>query len=139
MPRRLKPRGLIEGADMEVRFRRPGQTFARKGRTAPGAKSAARSPRRRIELGYFSFTNLIRLAVERHEDRNRRAGVFSTALAMAPIFPLRFASGDKADCAAKAPAFEVLDRTAHILILQPGCVLAVGSFRQSCASRQSIG
>ena len=131
MPRWLKPRGLIEGADMEVRFRRPGQTFARKGRTAPGAKSAARSPRRRIELGYFSFSNLIRRAVECHEDRNRRTGVLSTALAMAPIFPFRFASGDKADCSAETAAFELLDRTAHNLILHPWFWLPVGFFRQS--------
>src|SRR5208283_1634514 len=102
MPRRLKARSLIEGADMEVRFRRPGQTFASQGRTAPGAKSAARFPRRRIELGYFAFGDLIRLAVECHQNRNRRAGVLSTTLAMTPILALRFASGDKADCAAEA-------------------------------------
>ena len=68
MPRRLKLRGLIEGADMEVRFGRPGQTFASQGRTALGAESAARFPRRRIELRYFTFGDLIRLAVECHED-----------------------------------------------------------------------
>ncbi len=102
MPRRLKPCRLIEGAEMEVRFRRPGQTFASQGRTAPDAESAARLPGRRIELGYFAFGNLICLAVERHEDRNRRAGVLSAAFAVTPINTLRYASGNKADPTAEA-------------------------------------
>ncbi len=111
MPRRLKPRGLIEGADMEVRFHRSGQTFASQGRTAPGAESAACFPGCRIELGYFALGNLVRLAVERHEDGNRRAGVLAAAFAMTPINPLRHASGNKADRAAEASTFQLLNRS----------------------------
>jgi hypothetical protein len=85
--RRLKLRGLIEGADMKMRFRRPGETFAGQGRSASSAKSAPRSSGRGIELGYLAFGNGISPAVEHHEDSDRRASMLSTALAMTPYIP----------------------------------------------------
>lgn len=95
-----KQRGLIEGADMEMRFCRQIHGFAGQGGAAPCAKSARCFPRRRIEPGYLAFDNLISFAVERYEYGDRRAGMPSTALAMAPIHPFWFADRDKADSAA---------------------------------------
>src|SRR5262245_23363236 len=114
---RLQPRGLIERTDMEMRFRRPGETFARQRGPAPGAKSAPRSPWRRIELGYLAFGHGIRLAGEGHEDRNRRASVPATTLAMTPTYPFRFTSCDKTDRPAQATPCKLLGRAAHDLIL----------------------
>src|SRR5262249_49637528 len=113
LPPRLKPRGLIERTDMEMRFRRPGETFARQRGPAPGAKSAPRSPWRRIDLGDLAFGHGISLAGECHEDRNRRARMPATTLAMTPIYPFRFTSGDKTDRPAQAATFKLLGRAAH--------------------------
>jgi hypothetical protein len=116
---RLKPRGVIERTDREMRFRRPGETFARQSGPALGAKSTPRSPWRRIKLGDLAFGNGISLAVECDKDRNRRARMPSTTLAMTPIDPLRFTSGDKTDRPAQAATFKLLGRAAHDLILLP--------------------
>ncbi len=116
---RLKPRGVIERPDREMRFRRPRETFARQRGPAPGAKSAPGSPWRRIELGDLAFGHGIRLAVEGHEDRNRRARMPATTLAMTPIYPLRFTRCDKPDRPAQAATFKLLGRAAHDLILLP--------------------
>ena len=115
---RLKPRGLIERTDREMRFRRPRETFASQSRPALGAKPAPCSPWRRIELGDLAFDNGIRLAIKCYEDGNRCATMPSTTLAMTPIHPLRFASCDKADHPAQAATFK-LGRAAHDLILLP--------------------
>jgi hypothetical protein len=98
--RRLKLRGTIEGADMKMRFRRPGETFASQGRPAPRAKSAPHSPGSGIELGYLAFGNGISPAVEYHEDSDRRASMPPTALAMTPIYALGLTGRDKTDRAA---------------------------------------
>ena len=82
------------------------------------AESALGFSRRRVELGYHAFGNLISLAFECHEDRNRRAGMPSTTLAMTPIYPLRFTSRDKTDRTAQAATFKLLRRAAHNLILR---------------------
>src|SRR6267142_5386920 len=82
VPRRLKLRGLIKCADMEMRFSRQGLAFAGQRRPAPGAKSPP-STGRRIELGYLTFGNGIRSAVECHEDGDGRTAMLPTTLAMA--------------------------------------------------------
>jgi len=115
--RGLKPRGLIERTDMEMRYRQQGQAFASQGRPALGAKSAPCLPWRRIELGYHAFGNRISLTFECHEDRNRRAGLLSTTLAMTPVNPLRFTSCDKTDRTAQAATIKLLRRAAHDLII----------------------
>src|SRR6266853_1941889 len=99
MPRRLKLRGSIKCADMEMRFSRQGLAFAGQRRPAPGAKSPP-STGRRIELGYLTFDNGIRSAVECHEDRNGRTAMLPTTLAMTPRHSFRLAGSQKADRAA---------------------------------------
>ena len=114
---RLKLRGPIEGADMKMRFCRPGETFASQGRSASGAKSAPRSPGRGIELAYLAFGNGISPAVEYHEDSDWRASMPSTTLAMTPIYALGLTSRDKTDRAAQTATFKLLGCVAHDLIL----------------------
>ena len=98
---------------MEMRYRWGWQAFAGQRRPAPGAKSSLGFPRRRIKLGYLTFGNRISFAVECHEDRNRRAGVLSTTLAMTPIYALGLTSRQKTDCAAQAATLELLGRAGH--------------------------
>jgi hypothetical protein len=117
LSRRLKLRGTIEGADMKMRFRRPGEAFASQGRSASGAKSAPGSPGRRIELGYLAFSNGISPTVEYHEDSDRRASMPSTTLAMTPVYSLGLAGRDKTDRAAQTAAFKLLGCAVHDLIL----------------------
>src|SRR5438105_14546057 len=91
VPRRLKLRGLIECADMEMRFSRQGLAFAGQRRPAPGAKSPPPTGRR-IELGYLTFGNGIRSAIVCHEDGNGRPAMFRTTLAMPPSHRFRMTS-----------------------------------------------
>src|SRR5436305_10726257 len=116
VPRRLKLRGLIKCADMEMRFSREGLAFAGQRRPAPGAKSPP-STGRRIEFGYLTFGNGIRSAAECHEDGDGRTAMLPTTLAMAPRHPFRLAGSDEAHRAAEAATFELFGRAAHNLIL----------------------
>jgi hypothetical protein len=70
VPRRPKLRGVVESADMEMRFRRQRSTQALtgQGRTAPGTKPSPGSSRRRIKLGYLTFADGVGAALERDED-----------------------------------------------------------------------
>ena len=113
MPRRLKPGGLIESADMKMRFSRRAFTFARQGGPAPCAESAPPAGGR-IELRYLPFGYRISVTPECHEHGNRRTAMLATALAMAPRHPLRFTGGDKSHCAAQTPA---LNFVAHLAIV----------------------
>ena len=116
VPRRLKLGGSIKCADMEMRFSRQGLAFAGQRRPAPGAKSPP-STGRRIELGYLTFGNGIRSAIECHEDGNGRSAMLPTTLAMTPRHPFRLAGSDEAHRAAEAATFELFGRAAHNLIL----------------------
>src|SRR5947209_12606461 len=71
---------------MELRFSRQGLAFACQRRPAPGAKSPP-STGRRIELGYLTFGNGIRSAVECHEDGDGRTAMLPATLTMAPRDP----------------------------------------------------
>ena len=102
MPRRFKPGGLIECADMKMHFRRA-FTFARQGGPAPCAESAQPAGRR-IELRYLPFGHRISVTPECHEHGDRRTAMPATALAMAPRHPYRFTGGDKSHRAAQAAA-----------------------------------
>ena len=101
---------------MEMRFSRQGLAFAGQRRPAPGAKSPP-STGRRIELGYLTFDNGIRSAVECHEDRNGRTAMLPTTLAMTPRHSFRLAGSQKADRAAQAATFELFSRATHNLTL----------------------
>src|SRR5260370_25293411 len=102
---------------MKVRQLDGRQAFAGQRRPTSGAKSPPRSPRRGIELGYLALGNPISLGFEGDEDRNRRPGMLSAALAMTPIYPLCLTSRDKTDRTAKAPTSALFDYPAHDLIL----------------------
>ena len=123
---------------MEMRYHWGWQAFAGQRRPAPGAKSSPGFPRRRIKLGYLTFGNRISLAVECHEDRNRRAGVLSTTLAMTPICPLRLAGRDKTDRTTEAATFELLDRAAHNLILPFGLESVSQSQKKTALPTSSV-
>jgi hypothetical protein len=110
VPCRLKPGGLIESADMKMRFSRRAFTFARQGGPAPCAESAPPAGGR-IELRYLPFGYRISVTPECHEHRNRRTAMLATALAMAPRHPFRFTGCDKSHCAAQTPA---LNFVAHL-------------------------
>ena len=116
VPRRLKLRGSIKCADIEMRFSRPRLAFAGQCRPAPGAKSPPPAGRR-IELGYLTFGNGIRSAIECHEDGNGRSAMLPTTLAMTPRHPFRLAGSDEAHRAAEAATFELFSRATHNLIL----------------------
>src|SRR6266481_1650447 len=116
VPRRLKLRGSIKCADMEMRFSRQGLAFAGQRRPAPGAKSPP-STGRRIELGYLTFGDGIRRAVECHEDGDGRTGMLPATLAMTPRHSFRLAGSQKADRAAQAATFELFSRATHNLTL----------------------
>jgi len=112
VPRRLKPGGLIECADMEMHFRRA-FAFARQGGPAPRAESAPPAGRR-VELLYLPFGHSISVTAECHEHGDRRTAMLATALAMAPRHPYRFTAGDKSHRAAQASA---LNSVAHLVIV----------------------
>jgi hypothetical protein len=89
MPRWPEPGGLVERADMKMRFRRA-HTFARQGRPAPRAESAQPAGRR-TELRYLPCRHRIGITRKRHEHRDRRTAVLAAALAMAPCHADRLA------------------------------------------------
>src|SRR5213082_2641705 len=95
--RRSKPLGMVKGADVKMRFRRPAEAFAGQSRAASRAKSAARPARRRVELGYLAFGYLVRRVFQRDEHGDWRAAVLAAALAVTPVHPLGPAGRDKAD------------------------------------------
>src|ERR1700680_2180207 len=106
MPRRLKSRGLVKYADVEMGFSRHGLAFAGQRRPAFGAKSPPPT-RRRIELCYLTFGNGIRGAIECREDRDGRTAMLPTTLAMTPSHRFRLTSSHKAHRAAEAAALEL--------------------------------
>src|SRR5438094_10607638 len=73
--------------------------------------------RRRIELGYLTFCNGIRSAVECHEDGNGRTAMLPTTLAMTPRHPFRLTGSDEAHRTAEAATFELFSHATHNLIL----------------------
>jgi hypothetical protein len=107
MPRRFKPCGLIDCADMKMRFRRQALTLASQGGPAPGAEAAPHA-RRRIELRDLALGYHIGVAPECREHGHGRAAMLATALAMAPRHPFRFTGGYKSHRAAQAAAFNLI-------------------------------
>lgn len=107
VPLRLKSRGLIKCADMEMRFGRQALAFAGQRRPAVGTKSPP-GPRRRVELGYLTFGNDVSSALECCEDGDGRTTMLPTTLAMAPRDPFRLTSGDEAYCSAQAAALKLI-------------------------------
>jgi hypothetical protein len=97
---------------MKMRFIRA-LAFAGQRRPAPGAKSSP-SPGRRIELGDLTLSNDIRVALEGHEDRDRRTAMLPTTFAMAPHHRFRLTSGQEAYGAAQAAAFELIAHAAEL-------------------------
>jgi hypothetical protein len=114
VPRRFKPRGLIERANMKMRFSRA-LPFARQSGPAPCAEAAPPAGGR-IELRYLPFGYRISVAIESHEHGDGRTTVPPTALAMAPRHPSRFTGGNKSHCAAQAPALNFI---AHLFANPP--------------------
>jgi hypothetical protein len=106
----LKPRGFIEGTDMEMHFRR---LLAFAGRRRPAFDAEAAQPAgRRIELGYLTFGNDISGAFECHKDGDGCPAVFSTTLAMAPRHGFRLTGRHEAHGAAQAATLKLI---AHAL------------------------
>jgi len=114
VPRRFKPRGLIECADMKMHFSRA-FPFARQSRPTH-CTEAAPPAGGRIELRYLPFGYRIGVAIKCHEHGDGRATVPATTLAMAPRHPSRFTGGDKSHCAAQAPALNCI---AHLFANPP--------------------
>ena len=83
VPGRLQPCGIVERADMEVRFGRQSRDFAGQGGTALPTETTHCS-RRRGELGDLAAGHAIGAMIETNEHGNRRAAVLSAALAMTP-------------------------------------------------------
>src|SRR5690349_1511962 len=113
MPSRPQPRGVVEGADMEMCLGRPPNALAGQRRAAFGAEASNRPAGGRLEFADLAFDDAIGRALEIDKDGDRRAAVFAAALAMAPVHSLRLARGDKAHRAAQATAFELLGPVAH--------------------------
>ena len=103
MSRRLKLRSIAKCANMKMRFIRA-LAFAGQRRPALGAKSSP-SPGRRIELGDLTLINDIRVALEGHEDGDRRTAMLPATFAMAPRYRFRLSGGHEAYGAAEATAF----------------------------------
>jgi hypothetical protein len=110
--RRLKLRRVPKCADMKMRFVRA-LPFAGQRRAAPGAKSAP-PPGRRIEPGDLPLSNGIRVALEGHKDRNRRAAMLPTTFAMAPHHRFRLTAGHEAYGAAQTAPFELIAHAAEL-------------------------
>src|ERR1700760_5135017 len=87
---------------MKMRFIRA-LACAGQRRPALGAKSAP-SPGRRIELGDLTLINDIRVALEGHEDGDRRPAMLAAAFAVAPHHRFRLTGGHEAYGAAQAAA-----------------------------------
>ena len=102
---------------MEVGFGRQTGALAGQGRAAPGAKSAPRPSRGRVEFRDLPFRDPIRRVIERDEDGDRCSAVAATTLAVTPIDALRPTGGDQADGAAQAAAFERLGCFTHDQVL----------------------
>jgi len=76
-------------------------------RPASGAKSPPPA-RRRIESGYLTFGNDIRVALECHENRDRGTAMLAATFAMAPRYGLRLTGGYEAHGAAQAASLELI-------------------------------
>src|SRR5215472_9774596 len=96
-----------------MRFGRQPGAFTGQGRPAPGAKPAAGSSRRGVELCYFAFGYRISRVFESDKDRSRCAAMLTATLAMTPINSFRLTSRQKTDRAAQAATFEFLSRASH--------------------------
>src|SRR5438093_9233846 len=102
---------------MEMRLGRHAGAFAGQRRPALCTEPARRPAGRRFEPGDLALGEGVGGAVIGHKDRNRRAAVLATAIAMAPVHSLRLARSDKTYRAAQAAALELAGRVAHDPIL----------------------
>src|SRR5262249_3019368 len=104
MLRRFEPARVVERADMEMRLIRQLRGLAGEGGAAARAEPARRAGRG-FESGDLPFGHRVRVALEADENRDRRAAVPATALAMTPEHTRGLAGRDEADGAAEAAAF----------------------------------
>jgi hypothetical protein len=108
----LKLRSITKCANMKMRFIRA-LAFAGQRRPALGAKSSP-SPGRRIELGDLTLINDICVALEGHEDRDRRPAMLAATFAVAPHHRFRLTRGHEAYGATQAAAFELIAHAAEL-------------------------
>jgi hypothetical protein len=101
----LQWRGIVESADVEMRFRRQSCYFARQRGTAPLAEAAHRAGRR-SELGDLAAGHDIGAVLETDEHGNRRTAVPSAALAMTPENRFGPTRGGKSDGATETATFK---------------------------------
>jgi len=97
---------------MKVRFIRA-LAFAGQRRPALGAKSSP-SPGRRIELGDLTLINDIRVALEGHEDGDRRPAMLAATFAVAPHHRFRLTGRHEAYGAAEAASLESIAHAAEL-------------------------
>jgi hypothetical protein len=83
VPGGLQSCGIVESADVEMRFGRQSRYFTRQRGTAPPTETTHRA-RRRGELSDLAAGHDIGAVLETDEHGNRRAAVPSAALAMTP-------------------------------------------------------
>lgn len=112
VPRRMKLRGITKCSDMEMSFIRQLLALAGQRRPAVGTKSPPPAGRR-IELGYLTFGNDIRVALKCHEDRDRRTAMLAATFAMAPHYRFRLTGGYEAHSAAQAASLELIAHAAE--------------------------
>jgi len=118
-----------------MRFARQALALAGQRRPAPRAESPP-SAGRRIELGYLTFGNDIRVELECYEDGDRRTAMLAATFAMAPHDRLRLTGGHEAYRAAQAAAFELI---AHATELSAFWVCLHGYCRLAPSPRAPTG
>src|SRR5260370_23376261 len=119
VPCRQKSRGVAKGADVEMRFNRQAVALAGQRRSALGAKSPP-SAGRGIEFGNLTLGNDVRVALECHEDRDRRTAVLAATLAMAPRHRFGLPRGHKAHRAAETATLELIAHDAELSASRSG-------------------
>jgi hypothetical protein len=113
MPSRLQLGRAVKRADMKMRFGWQACAFAGQCRSAPSAKPAASSSRRRIELCYLAFGNSVSRMFECEKNRSWCAAMPAATFTMAPIDSFGLTGRNEMDRAAQAAAFELAGRAAH--------------------------
>ena len=98
---------------MEMRVTR--QAVALAGQCRPASRAESSPPAgRRIELGYLTFGNNIRVALERHEDGDQRPAMLAATFAMAPRYRFRLTGGHETRRAAQATSLELIAHAAEL-------------------------
>jgi hypothetical protein len=95
--------GSVERADMEMSLHRKALVLACQSRAATDAEASLHT-RRGAKFGDLAMSNADGFMIEGNKDGGRRAGVFATALAMAPKNPIRLSGCVETHRAAQATA-----------------------------------